>query len=208
MPDLSSKWTVTIAAVICLWFVVYAKKRSATYIMAIVAVSIVVAMVVYPDVAFKSAVRGLLLWWEVVFPALLPFFVGAEILMGLGVVHYMGVMLEPLMRPLFNLPGVGSFVMAMGLASGYPIGAVLTSRLRKQDLCSKTESERLVSFCNTADPLFMAGAIYSKSISARNDDGSLRWETAMRILIKAIIRQMLLDEEARKCANEVLNTEQ
>jgi sporulation integral membrane protein YlbJ len=49
--------------------------------------------------------------------------------------------------------------MAMGLASGYPLGAILTANLRKRQMCSKTEAERLMSFCNTADPLFMTGAV-------------------------------------------------
>lgn len=129
-----------------------------TYVMAITATLITAAMVVYPDVAFQSAVKGLRLWWDIVFPALLPFFIGSEILMGLGVVHFMGVLLEPLMRPLFNCPGAGSFVLAMGLASGYPLGAILTARLRRQALCSKTEAERLMTVSNTADPLFMSGA--------------------------------------------------
>lgn len=130
-----------------------------TYTLALFSVILVIAMVLYPDVAFNSAVRGLKIWWEVVFPALLPFFIGSQVLMGLGVVHFMGVMLEPMMRPLFNVPGTGSFVLAMGLASGYPIGSVLTAQLRRQGLVSKTEAERLMSFTNTADPLFMSGAV-------------------------------------------------
>ncbi|NLY50194.1 MAG: sporulation integral membrane protein YlbJ [Firmicutes bacterium] len=129
------------------------------YTMALVAVCLTICMVRFPEVAFQAAVHGLKVWFEIVFPALLPFFIGSEILMGLGVVHFMGVLLEPFMRPLFNIPGVGSFVMAMGLASGYPIGAVLTARLRKQKLCTRVEAERLMSFTNTADPLFMIGAV-------------------------------------------------
>lgn len=129
------------------------------YAMAGVAVVLTVSMVRHPDVAFKAAVHGLNVWFEIVFPALLPFFIFSEILMGLGVVHAMGVLLEPFMRPLFNVPGAGSFVMAMGLASGYPIGAILTAKLRKQKLCTRVEAERLYSFCNTADPLFMIGAV-------------------------------------------------
>ncbi len=120
---------------------------------------IILATVRYPDLAFQSAVYGLNLWWNVVFPALLPFFIGSELLLGLGVVHGMGVILEPLMRPIFNVPGEGSFVLAMGLASGYPIGSILTAKLRHQNLLSKTEGERLMSFCNTADPLFISGAV-------------------------------------------------
>lgn len=135
------------------------RGHSLTFGLAVFSVILVVAMVLYPDVAFNSAVRGLKIWWEIVFPALLPFFIGSQVLMGLGVVHFMGVLLEPLMRPVFNVPGAGSFVMAMGLASGYPIGSVLTAELRRQQMVSKTEAERLMSFTNTADPLFMAGAV-------------------------------------------------
>jgi len=130
-----------------------------TYLLSVISLGLVVAMVLYPDVAFQAAVKGLDVWWNVVFPALLPFFIGAQLLMGLGVVHLMGVLLEPLMRPLFNVPGTGAFVMAMGLASGYPIGSVLTGRLRRHSIITRAEAERLMSFTNTADPLFMSGAV-------------------------------------------------
>jgi sporulation integral membrane protein YlbJ len=130
-----------------------------TYALAGIAVALTISMVFFPEDAFAAAVKGLDVWWNIVFPALLPFFIGSELLMGLGVVHFMGVLLEPLMRPIFNVPGVGSFVMAMGLASGFPIGSILTARLRRDEMCTKVEGERLMSFTNTADPLFMFGAV-------------------------------------------------
>ncbi|MGI6547935.1 MAG: sporulation integral membrane protein YlbJ [Bacillota bacterium] len=123
------------------------------------AIALTICMVWDSELAFDAAVKGLNIWWTVVFPALLPFFIAAEILMGLGVVHGMGTLLEPLMRPFFNVPGAGAFVVAMGLASGYPIGSILSGRLRQQGMVSKTEGERLMSFTNTADPLFMTGAV-------------------------------------------------
>lgn len=147
--------------------------RRATLLMALGATGLVIALVAVPDVAFQGALKGLKLWWEVVFPALLPFFVGGQILMGLGVVHAMGVLLEPFMRPLFNLPGIGGFVTAMGLASGYPIGAVLTARLRRQGEITPAEGERLMSFANTADPLFMAGAVAVAMFGNRHVAGIL-----------------------------------
>jgi sporulation integral membrane protein YlbJ len=129
------------------------------YFMALFACFMTISMVQYPKEAFDSAVMGLNLWWNVVFPALLPFFILSEILMGLGAVHFIGVLLEPLMRPLFNVPGVGAFALSMGLASGYPMDAVITCKFRKNKLCSAVEAERLLSFTNTADPLFMFGAV-------------------------------------------------
>lgn len=135
------------------------RSRLLAYFLAFATVFITVAMVQYPKEAFDSAIMGLNLWWNVVFPSLLPFFILSEILMGLGVVHFIGVLLEPLMRPLFNVPGVGAFAMSMGLASGYPMDAVITCKFRKSQLCSAVEAERLLSFTNTADPLFMFGAV-------------------------------------------------
>ncbi|NLZ53546.1 MAG: sporulation integral membrane protein YlbJ [Thermoanaerobacteraceae bacterium] len=123
------------------------------------AVIITISIVRFPDEAFSAALDGLDVWFTIVLPALLPFFIGSQLLMGLGVVHFMGVLLEPFMRPLFNVPGAGSFVMAMGLASGYPVGAMLTGKLVKRKLCNTWEAERLMSFSNTADPLFMVGAV-------------------------------------------------
>lgn len=128
-------------------------------ILPLIAVIITISIVCFPDDAFKSALEGLNIWFNTVLPALLPFFIGSQLLMGLGVVHFLGVLLEPFMRPLFNVPGAGSFVMAMGLASGYPVGAMLTGKLVKSNLCNKWEAERLISFSNTADPLFMIGAV-------------------------------------------------
>lgn len=135
------------------------RSRLLTYAMAFGTVFITVSLVKYPKEAFDSAITGLNLWWNVVFPSLLPFFILSEILMGLGIVHFIGVLLEPLMRPLFNVPGIGAFALSMGLASGYPMDAVITSRFRKNKLCSAVEAERLLSFTNTADPLFMFGAV-------------------------------------------------
>ena len=109
-------------------------------------------MISCPQVVFQGALTGLKTWWNIVFPALLPFFIASELLMSFGVVHFMGVLLEPVMRPLFNVPGAGSFVMAIGYTSGYPIGSMVTARLRAEGLCSRVEAERLMSFTNNSSP--------------------------------------------------------
>lgn len=133
--------------------------RKTAYLMAAIGLLVTISIIIYPEPAFKASLDGLRVWWEIVFPALMPFFIAAEVLMGLGVVHFIGALLEPLMRPLFDVPGVGAFAMAMGLASGYPIGARIAARLRRENLCTQVEAERLVAFTNTADPVFMVGAV-------------------------------------------------
>lgn len=119
----------------------------------------VVSMVSYPRIVFDGAALGMKTWWNIVFPSLLPFFIASELLMSFGFVHFMGELLDPVMRPLFNVPGSGSFVMAVGFTSGYPIGSMVTARLRAEGLCSRVEAERLMSFTNNSSPLFMLAAV-------------------------------------------------
>lgn len=135
------------------------RKQLASVTLAILVILFTAALVIYPKPGLESATAGLKVFWDVVFPSLLPFFILSELLLGLGVVNALGVLLEPLMRPLFSVPGVGAFALSMGLAAGYPMDAVITARFRKNGLCSRIEGERLLAFTNTADPLFMFGAV-------------------------------------------------
>jgi len=134
-------------------------RKSSAFILAALAAGLTLSLVFFPDASLEAAKQGLELFLTVVFPSLLPFFILSEVMLGLGVVHFIGVLFEPLMRPLFNVPGEGAFALSMGLAAGYPMDAVITSRFRKMDLCNRVEGERLLAFTNTADPLFIFGAV-------------------------------------------------
>ena len=117
------------------------------------------SLISFPRESFEASIRGLTMWWEIVFPSLLPFFIISEMLIGFGVVKFIGVLLEPLMRPLFKVPGVGGFVWAMGMASGQPAGAKFSARLRQEGHLTQIEAERLVSFTNSSNPLFIFSAV-------------------------------------------------
>src|SRR5690606_19823322 len=134
-------------------------QRSCRFVTAGCPLLCTIALMVFPGEGLAAAEEGLKIFWEIVLPSLFPFFVLTEILLGLGVVHFFGVILEPLMRPLFNVPGAGAFALSMGLAAGYPMDAVITGKFRRMGLCTRIEGERLLAFTNTADPLFMFGAV-------------------------------------------------
>jgi sporulation integral membrane protein YlbJ len=135
------------------------RSRLKTVLLAVSVTIMAVSLIVYPDESFKASIRGLDMWWEIVFPSLLPFFIISEMLIGFGIVKFIGVLLEPLMRPVFRVPGVGGFVWAMGMASGFPAGAKITARLREEKQISRIEAERLVAFTNSSNPLFIFGAV-------------------------------------------------
>jgi sporulation integral membrane protein YlbJ len=124
-----------------------------------ITISFAFTLIKFPNDALEASIRGLDMWWEVVFPSLLPFFITAELLLSFGVVRFLGVIFEPIMRPLFNVPGAGSFAWIMGMASGYPTGAKISVRLREENQLTRLEAERLVAFTNSSSPLFIFGAI-------------------------------------------------
>lgn len=122
-------------------------------------IMLIVAIAARPRTAFEGALVGMDTWWNIVFPALLPFFIVSELILGLGLASFVGVLLEPVMRPAFNLPGSTSFAVAVGYSSGYPIGANFTAQLRSRGLCTRAEAEHLLTFTNNASPLFILTAV-------------------------------------------------
>ncbi len=133
-------------------------KYTSNFFSAVV-VMLTVFMLINPQETVSAAAFGFTLWYTTVFPALFPFFVVAELLIGLGFVKILGLWLEPIMRPIFNLPGCSSLVVVMGFTSGFPVGALLTRKLYEQQMLTTDEAERLVSFTNNSSPLFIVGAI-------------------------------------------------
>lgn len=135
------------------------RKPMFTLLMTLLVGLFTLALVWFPKSGFEAGLSGLQIFLNVVFPSLLPFFILSDLMLGLGMVRALGVLLEPLMRPLFNVPGVGAFALSMGLAAGYPMDAVITAKFREKGECTRIEGERLLAFTNTADPLFMFGAV-------------------------------------------------
>lgn len=116
-------------------------------------------MIINPSATVSAASSGFKIWYALVLPALLPFFIIAELLVSLRFVNFLGVLLEPVMRPLFRLPGCSALVVTMGFTSGFPMGAILTKKLYDEKLLTGDEAERLVSFTNNSSPLFIIGAV-------------------------------------------------
>ncbi|MFZ5352613.1 MAG: sporulation integral membrane protein YlbJ [Bacillota bacterium] len=134
-------------------------QNTATYVWSAIFLLLVLSIIAFPSEAYKAALEGLKLWLNVVFPALLPFFICIEILIGLGVVSLLGAMFKGFMHPVFNVPGEASFAFFMSIASGYPVGSKIVSDLRSNNICSQVEGQRMLNLCSTSGPLFIIGAV-------------------------------------------------
>lgn len=56
-------------------------------------------------------------------------------------------------------PVNGAFALIMGIISGYPTGAKIVTDFYERGICTKTESERLLTFTNNSGPLFIIGTV-------------------------------------------------
>lgn len=121
--------------------------------------SFVICLVLFSNSNLAAARNGLSLWANSVVPSLFPFFVATELLSQTNAVYLLGKLLNNFMRPLFNVRGEGSFALIMGIISGYPVGAKIASNFRQNNICSKEECERLLSFTNNSGPLFIIGTV-------------------------------------------------
>lgn len=109
---------------------------------------------------------GINIWFNNLVPSLFPFFIAVELLNYTNIPSLIGKLFNKIMRPLFNVPGIGAYALFMGIISGYPVGAKIVTDLRNNNLCTKEEGERLLTFTNNSGPLFIIGSV---GISLFND---------------------------------------
>ena len=118
---------------------VYSIKRNG---LAIVFCLFCFGLVLFSKTNLTAAKNGLILWATAVVPSLFPFFVSTELLSYTSVIKHLGKWLNPIMRPLFNVPGEGAFAFLMGLISGYPVGAKIVSNFMEQGIHAQAGHRR------------------------------------------------------------------
>ena len=143
------------------------KKRSFKFILfsvkenllSILFILFTISLVIFSKSNLPAATSGLKLWANAVVPSLFPFFVATELLSRTNVISILGSFLNCIMRPVFNVPGEGSFPFIMGIISGYPTGAKIVSKFKTDGVCTSVEAERLLAFTNNSGPLFILGTV-------------------------------------------------
>ncbi|MGG4204931.1 nucleoside recognition protein [Paenibacillus jamilae] len=131
-----------------------------TVLLGLGAILLVLAVVASPEKVFQASTQGLKLWWSIIFPAMLPFLMLSEMLIAFGLVHGLGVLLEPFMRFWFRLPGRSGWVLALGLTAGFPAAAEAVRQWAQQEDMTAFQLRRLTAiahFCNPITILLVIG---------------------------------------------------
>lgn len=129
------------------------------FIPKLIVLILAVGVIIFPDESIDAAKEGINIWVNILIPSLLPFIIGANIIVSLRVVDILGAIINPITQFIFNVSGKSALVFAISAVSGYPVGAKLASDLRSKNEISAYEAQRLISFCSTSGPLFIIGAV-------------------------------------------------
>ena len=106
-----------------------------------------------------AAGEALALCAGTVIPALFPFLAVSGLAMALGLGEWLSPALRGLMGPLYRLPGTAAAPLVLGLLGGYPIGARTAAELYREGALTRDEAERLLTFCNNANPAFFLSVL-------------------------------------------------
>lgn len=107
------------------------------------------------DSSVRSSVTAALsLCARSVIPALFPFMVVSSLLIALGLGELLSAPLGGLMA-LYGIGGAGASALVLGLIGGYPTGGRTAAALYREGLVTRDEAERLLAFCNNANPAFL-----------------------------------------------------
>jgi len=134
-------------------------KKIVTGMLLVCNIFFLVFLLKFPQEVLSASRDGLMIWFNNVLPALLPFIVIVNILTALNVVNYLATWISPIMNILFKLPGAGGFAFITGLISGYPMGAKAVGDLWHEKKINTYEAQNLLTFCNNAGPLFIIGVV-------------------------------------------------
>lgn len=123
-------------------------------------------MLIFPDTVFDGACQGLLLWFEIVLPTLLPFLILSGLLINTPAIHMLVRITSPLFCRIFGVSRYGSFAVLCGFLCGYPMGGKVTSDLYLSEKISSDEASYLLSFCNNTSPMFIISYVMHQNLNA------------------------------------------
>lgn len=129
------------------------------YIFTILISILVLFCILNPENMIASTKSALALWATIILPSLFPFMILTNLIQKTALPYLLQKFLSPLMTFLFNLPGVASLAISLGMTGGYPIGAKVTNDLLKDNSITISDANHLITFVNNTGPLFMLGAV-------------------------------------------------
>ncbi len=118
-----------------------------------------VLIIKYSNAAINSVKNALDICATTVIPSLFPFMVISEIAISLGAAKYLGKVLSPVFKPLFNINEHGASAFLLGALCGFPVGARTAAALYEQGKLDRKQLTHVLCFCNNPSSAFVISAV-------------------------------------------------
>ena len=129
--------------------------------------SVFALLVCFPSVASAGASQGLLLWFQVLIPSLLPFFLLSGFLIRSGLISSVSTVTYPLLGRFFHTTPEGATCILIGFLCGYPLGARTVADLYERKQLSRPEATYLLCLTNNVSPGFLSGFVVNSCFRRR-----------------------------------------
>lgn len=140
-------------------------------------------MLSFPQEVFHGASEGLLLWFQIVLPTLLPFVVISNLFIHTNSIFVLSRAFGSLFQKIFRTSSDGSFAVLAGFLCGYPVGAKVTSELLLTNRITRQEALYLLSFCNNTSPMFIISYVVWQTLK----DKTLLFPTVFILFLSPIL---------------------
>ncbi len=176
------------------------------YLYMILIIALFVLMLCFPSATFAGATSGLLLWFQVLLPTLLPFIILSNLLIYSNSVYYVSHALKPCIQKLFRVSEASCYAILTGFLCGYPMGAKVVADLIHTKRISPKEGQYLLSFCNNTSPMFIISYIVTQAFQ----EPSLLLGTLLILLLSPIFCSFLFRKwyPTDGCEKTLLQTDQ
>ena len=107
---------------------------------------------------------GLLLWYENILPALLPFTICSNLLLSSGCIDSLIQFGKPVWRIIFGRHSYAAYPVLSGFLFGFPLGSKITADLWREHRLTDGEANVLCAMCNNISPAFVSSYLLLSSL--------------------------------------------
>ena len=156
----------------------------------------IMLLLFYTDSAVGAMRQGLLLCRDTVIPALFPFMVASEILVGCGGAAAIGNVFSRPVKRILGMPGAAACPVVLGALCGFPTGARAAAALYDTGVLSARQCTRLLTFINNPSSAYMISAVGASLLGSRRL-GLLLWSVSLLCsLSTALVTRVLLPDDS------------
>lgn len=136
-----------------------AKPKLLTMFYTLLFLVLTLCMLTWSRLSLQYACLGLLLWYNAMVPALLPFMILSGIMIRMGLTEKFSAVLYPIVKPVYRVSPNVCYAMIMGFLCGFPMGAKTVADLYERGMITEAEAKFLLAFCNNIGPIYFVSFV-------------------------------------------------